>query len=149
MISEQDAYHELCAYTLAHALEDPSFIHQQVVDAYAAQRAAGESKPIAVTFALVGLYLHVERGFSGRQVQLAHMRLAREKRQWPTFLLPGAEARGSITALDVVAAAPGAARDRAIDAWCASVWQAFAEGRQKVVDIVREHGIECLFQPPG
>jgi len=89
MASEQDvydAYHELCCYTLAHG--DASFIHQHVVDAFAAQRADAQSKPIGVTMARVGLYLHVEKQFSGRQVQRAHMQLARQKRPWPAFALP-------------------------------------------------------------
>jgi hypothetical protein len=38
-IVEEDAYHELCAYTLQRG--DAAFIHQHVVDAFAAQRADG------------------------------------------------------------------------------------------------------------
>ena len=51
----RELYHELSAYTLSHP--DPSFIHQYVVDAFAAQTADENTKPIALTFALVGLYL--------------------------------------------------------------------------------------------
>jgi hypothetical protein len=47
--SNQDTYNELCCYTLSHG--DPSFIHQHVVDAYAAQTADDRSKPIGLTFA--------------------------------------------------------------------------------------------------
>ncbi|HXG53369.1 MAG TPA: DUF5946 family protein, partial [candidate division Zixibacteria bacterium] len=62
-ISEQQSYEQLQCYTLGHGgLE---FIHQHVVDAWAAQHADEQTKPIRLTFALVGLYLHVERGFSG------------------------------------------------------------------------------------
>jgi hypothetical protein len=43
MGSEQDAYNELSAYTLAH--RDPAFIHQHVVDAFAAQRADRYRRP--------------------------------------------------------------------------------------------------------
>jgi hypothetical protein len=43
----------------------PGFILQHVVDAFAVQSANTETKPIAVMFGLVGLYLHVERQFSG------------------------------------------------------------------------------------
>jgi hypothetical protein len=67
MTTPQQDYAELCGYTLTHG--DPAFIHQHVVDAFAAQQADGASKPIGVIFALVGLYLHVERQFSGRHVQ--------------------------------------------------------------------------------
>lgn len=75
--SEQHAYHELQCYTLAHG--DVEFIHQHVVDVWAAQHADETTKPIGLAFALVGLYLHVERGVSGRQVQRVHMALARRK----------------------------------------------------------------------
>ena len=134
---ERDAYNELSAYTLTH--RDPSFIHQHVVDAFAAQHADEHSKPIGVTFALVGLYLHVEKQFSGRQVQRAHMRMAQRKRTWPQFRLP--LKRGDMTAVDVMAAPEGPERDAAIHAWCASVWTAFADNRQLVADLVREFGI--------
>ena len=138
MPPDLDAYHELSAYTLGHP--DPvAFIHQHVVDAYAAQHADAQSKAIGVTFALVGLYLHLERGFTGRQVQRAHMQMARQKRQWPAFDLPAA--RGSITAIDVMAAAAGTARDRAIDEWCRSVWDSFAGCRPPVEALLREYQI--------
>jgi hypothetical protein len=131
----EDAYNELCAYTLTHG--DPAFIHQHVVDAYAAQRATSQSKPISVAFSLAGLYLHVEKGLSGRQVQRAHMQMARQKRPWPAFVLP--EDRGAVTVVDVMAAPEGVQRDKAIDQWCASVWGAFAGNRGAVVEFLRKY----------
>jgi Family of unknown function (DUF5946) len=133
----ENAYNELCAYTLTRG--DATFIHQHVVDAFAAQRATPESKPISVAFSLTGLYLHVEKGLSGRQVQLAHMKMARQKRTWPTFVLP--RDRGTITVVEVMAAPEGAQRDKAIDDWCASVWGAFAGNRGPVVELLREYDL--------
>jgi hypothetical protein len=138
--SEQDAYNEICAYTLDHARRDPSFIHQHVVDAYAAQRADAGTKPISLTFALAGLYLHVEHQISGAQVQRIHMKLARRKHQWPRFDLPAD--RGNITACDVIAVPPGPDRDRAIHAWCAAVWSTFRDSHPRVIECLREHGID-------
>lgn len=137
-ITEAEAYNELMGYTLM--LRDEAFIHQHLVDAWMAQHADETTKPIGLTFALVGLYLHVERGFSGRQVQQAHRTLGRHKRTWPRFALPAD--RGSITAVDVIAAAPGPARDRAIDAWASSTWRAFQDGRPAVAGLVTEYGID-------
>ncbi|WZO98594.1 DUF5946 family protein [Isosphaeraceae bacterium EP7] len=134
MSSEESAYHELCCYTLAHGAL--TFIHQHVVDAFAAQVADGHDKPIRLTFALVGLYLHVERGYSGRQVQLAHMALARRKRAWPVFPLP--PDRGRITAADVLAVPEGPSRDEMIHEWCACVWGEFRASRQAVEDLLKE-----------
>jgi hypothetical protein len=128
---------ELCCYTLS--LGDAAFIHQHVVDAIAVQKADAQTKPIAITFALVGLYLHVEKQVSGKQVQRIHMRLARKKRAWPKFPLP--RERGAITASDVLAVPAGPERDKAIDVWCESVWAAFRESRQLVIDLLREHQI--------
>ena len=136
-MSERDAYNELQCYTLAH--RDPAFIHQHVVDVFAAQQATAETKPIALTFALVGLYLHVEKGFTGRQVQRAHMALARHKRSWPSFSLPAD--RGPITAVDVMSTPGGRERDEAIDRWCVSVWTAFDESHEAVEGLLRQHGI--------
>jgi hypothetical protein len=135
--SEQQAYDELQCYTLARG--DQAFIHQHAVDAWAAQHADERTKPIALTFALVGLYLHLERGFTGRQVQRVHMLLARQKRSWPSFVLP--RERGAITASQVIAVPAGPQRDQAIDAWCASVWDAFCDSQRAVAALLERHGI--------
>lgn len=137
MTPEEAAYHELCAYTLT--LGDAAFLHQVVVDAWAAQRAGPVTKPIALCFALVGLHLHVDRGWTGRRVQRAHMTLARRPEPWPAFPLP--EGRGTMTTPDVLAAPPGAARDTAISRWAASVWGAFAGSRATVEALLARHGI--------
>ncbi len=133
----EHAYHELCAYTLSHG--DPAFLHQHAVDAWTAQTATPGGKPIGLTMALVGLYLHVERGFSGREVQRTHMRLARRKQTWPVWQLP--DERGALTALDVIASPPGLERDRAIHAWAAAVWQPYATNRAAVAELLRRNGV--------
>src|ERR1700722_16989784 len=84
--AENRAYEELSGYTLSHWT--PAFIHQYVVDTYAAQHVNKQSKPIAVAFSLAGLYLHNELGYPGREVQKAHMRLAKKKAHLPSFSLP-------------------------------------------------------------
>lgn len=68
------AYDEVYVYTMGR----PGFILQHVVDAFGAQTANNQSKPIGVVFSLVGLYLHVEKQFSGRQVQIVHTELVRK-----------------------------------------------------------------------
>lgn len=136
-MSVHDTYNALCAYTLGRG--DRTFIHQHVVDAFAAQHAGEGTKPIGLTFALVGLYLHVERGFSGRQVQRVHMALAKRKRVWPVFPLP--QERGRVTVFDVFAAAEGRERDTMIDLWCASVWQVYRQSHHSIVELLRQHGI--------
>ena len=140
---EQNAYHELMAWTLS--LREGGFIHQEVVDAWAAQHATEESTPISVVFALIGLYLHLEKGFSGRQVQLAHMRVAQPhgrgpgRKEWPRFPLP--KERGRITASDVIAARENE-RIQAIDRWCRSVWDAWKDSHAALAECIsRDLGI--------
>jgi len=137
MNANTSAYHDLCCYTLTHG--DPAFIHQHVVDAFAAQDARASDKPIRLTFALVGLYLHVERGFTGREAQRAHMKLGRTKREWPKLQFPAS--RGEISAATVLAAEPGTKRDELIHQWTVSVWQAFAANRPAIERLLQEHGI--------
>ncbi len=93
--------------TLGHG--DPYFIHQLLVDAYAAQHATAASKPITTAFALVGLYLFAERGFTGGEVQRAHRALAARPRSWPRFDPP--QSRGTLTVAEVLAAPAGEGRD--------------------------------------
>jgi Family of unknown function (DUF5946) len=135
MDAARAAYDEVYAYTMGR----PGFILQHVVDAFAVQTANDRSKPIGVVFGLVGLYLRVEKQFSGHRVQKAHIQLGRRRREWPRVLLP--EERGSVTVADVLVAPPGPERDRAIDDWCRSVWTAFSGNRQMIVALLREYQI--------
>jgi hypothetical protein len=128
-------YDELYTYTMGR----PNFILQHVVDANIAQTASAASKPIGVIFGLAGLYLHLERGFTGAQVQRAHTTLAARKRQWPAIALP--EQRGAITPHDVMAVPAGAERDAAIDRWCQSVWNEFQNSRDTIIGLLQEYHI--------
>lgn len=136
-MTPREAYDQVCFYTLAHG--GPAFIHQYVVDAFAAQSADSATKPVALTMALVGLHLHNDRGWDGRKVQEAHMKLAKSKRAWPTWFLP--EERGALGPADVLKAAEGPERDRAIDARSKSVWQEFAMNRASVTALLTGSGV--------
>lgn len=129
------AYNEVYVYTMGR----PGFILQHVVDAFAVQTVSDDSKPIGLVFGLVGLYLRVEKQFSGRQVQRVHMELGRRKREWPRVYVP--EDRGSMTVADVLAASAGPERDTAIDNWCRSVWTAFGANRETIIALLREYQI--------
>lgn len=129
------AYDEVYLYTMGR----PGFILQHVADAFAVQRVNDDSKPMGLVFGLVGLYLHVEKQFSGRQVQSVHMELGRRKREWPGVYVP--EDRGSMTVADVLAASAGPERDAAIDNWCRSVWTAFGANRETIIALLREYQI--------
>ena len=138
MNETEDAYHELYAYTMGR----PGFILQHVVDANMAQkldRNSPEFKPIGAVFALVGLYLHVEKGFTGFQVQQAHQVLGQRKREWPAIFLP--DKRGELTPKDVIAAPAVPDRDAAIDRWCEAVWAEFSRNRDAIAQLLQEYKI--------
>ena len=134
MPTDQEIYDELSLYTLG--LRDKAFLHQNIVDAYAAQHVDEQTKPIRTVFALIGLYLTLEKGFTGRQVQQMHMRLAQQRKQWPKLSPP--QATASITVADVLAAAPGEARDHAVREWCAAVWQTWEPHRRLIIDLAQD-----------
>ena len=119
---------ELAYYTLAHG--DPKFIHQHLVDAYGAQHVRPSKSTIGAAFALAGLYLAVERGFTGRQVQKMHMLMANRSKEWPRFTPPPDV--GPTTVADVLAVEAGPARDQELMSWCRSVWKAWAVNQQRV-----------------
>lgn len=119
---------ELSFHTLGHGGAD--FIHQLLVDAYAAQHATLASKPITTAFALIGLFLFAERGFTGKEVQRAHMALARRPRSWPRFEPP--QSRGALTVADVAAVPAGEGRDAILKLWAKSVWSAWGKDHARV-----------------
>jgi len=124
---------DLSYYTLAHG--DSKFIHQHLVDAYGAQHVRHSPSTIGAAFALAGLYLAVERGFTGRQVQKMHILMARTSKRWPRFDPPADV--GPLTVADVRAVAPGPARDERLMQWCASVWSAWSSEHGRVREMAR------------
>ena len=81
-------------------------------------------------------YIFLEQG-SGAGFR-SHTRNSRRSARAP-IQLP--QPRGSITAIDVIAAPAGPERDAAIDRWCETVWKAFSDSRDVIVRLVAENGI--------
>lgn len=137
MPSLQAQFDGLSYYTLSHPSSD--FIHQYIVDAFAAQTADKETKPIKITFALLGLYLFLQKNYTGRQVQLAHMEIAKVKGRvvWPKIILP--EDRGAITVTDVLHIPPGRKRDNMIKKWCESIWDSYSESHREIIEFLQKY----------
>lgn len=133
-MDKQALYNELAFYTLAHP--GAEFIHQHVVDAFAAQNANENTKWITIYFALVGLYLFVEKGYSGKEVQLEHIRLSRQKKEFLPFELP--QHRGNFTIEDVLLKQQGIERDQAIEIWCKEVWGAYAPCKSYILEYLEK-----------
>lgn len=139
-------YLGLTAYHLSRS--DPEFIHQVAVDAYGAQHAGEATRPVTVAFALIGLYLAVERGYTGRRVQLAHTALAKQRIDWPRLHRP--ERRASLTVQDVLKARPGEERDQTLMKWAACVWRVWEEEHEWVRRVSREFlHVEAQVIPTG
>jgi hypothetical protein len=119
---------ELAAYHLSR--NDPTFIHQLAVDAYGAQHSGGVTRNITTAYALIGLYLAIEHRYTGRQVQRAHMLLAKKRIAWPRLDPP--ESPGALTVQDVLQADPGHERDAMLMKWAQSVWLAWEKTHEWV-----------------
>ncbi len=119
----------LCGFTLSN--NDEQFIHQLIVDAYGAQHAGGCTKNITVIFALIGLCLVVEYNYTGRQVQLVHMKVPKQK--WPPLELPYKKAL--ITVKDVLEAPTYLQKEILIYKWVRSVLDSWAEQHNYICKI--------------
>jgi hypothetical protein len=117
------AFSDLACYTVAK--RDPAFIHQHAVDAYEAQHAGGATRTITVAFGLIGLYLALEKGYTGRQVQQAHIQIAKIRKDWPRLEPPGQPAK--LTVVDVLQAGTDTEKDAMILEWAAAVWESWAD----------------------
>ncbi|SFO54594.1 hypothetical protein SAMN04488519_10833 [Algoriphagus ornithinivorans] len=133
--NKEEDFNELSFYTLSH--KDPSFIHQHIVDAYGAQIADETTKEIRTIFSLVGLYLYLEKGYTGREVQGFHILMSKNKIKWPKIDFP--KNRGEINVSDVLTVKSGFERDKMIRNWCLSIWGEYRESRNLIVEIVEKY----------
>ena len=128
-------YWDLSAFTLS--LQDSDFIHQLVVDAYAAQHTGTATKPITTAFSLFGLYLTFEQGYTGREVQLAHIKLGKRRVRWLKFDTPPATA--ALTVRDALQKiAPGNYREP-ITNWGKAVWDLWLPEHRRVKGLLETY----------
>ena len=121
-------YSDLLCYTVGK--QDKEFIHQHAVDAYAAQHAGGPTRNITIAFGLIGLYLALEKGYTGKDVQRAHMQIAKRQKVWPR-LEPPLQPAG-ITVMDILKVQDGPEKDAMIRQWMAAVWESWADRQEWV-----------------
>ncbi len=127
MTIDSKLFEELSFYTLSHSDSD-YFIHQLIVDAFTAQTADKDSKKISLVFSLIGLYLLIEKKYTGKQIQQAHIALSNFKNYIPEIKLP--ENRGEFTISDVLNNELN--RDEMIKKWCFSVWYAYKSSKEEI-----------------
>lgn len=131
--SDQALFDELSFYTLARPRSE--FVHQLAIDTFTAQHASEATKPMSLVFAVLGLYLHSERGFTGLQIQRVHMNLAPRRLAWPLLQLPARHA--DLTVADMLATEPGTERDAMIRRWCVAEWQFWTESRAAIAQMLK------------
>jgi len=127
MTTDSKLFEELSFYTLSHSDSD-YFIHQLIVDAFTAQTAYKDTKKISLIFSLVGLYLLIEKNYTGKQIQQAHTVLSNYKDYLPEIKLP--ENRGEITISEVLKSELN--RDEMIKKWCSSVWKEYESSKEEI-----------------
>jgi hypothetical protein len=128
-------YGEVIGYELAHVAELGLF-HQLMVDTYAAQHAGGRASALNVAFAVIGLYLALEMGWSGDRVRDAHRFLANRFRTWPS-LEPPPDGAG-LTVIDVAMAGSAQEHGERIEAWALSVWRRWQPLHGAVAELISE-----------
>lgn len=92
--------------------------------------------PITVISGLIGLYLALARGYTGREVQRAR---TRKVKAGNTFTLPDPTGRSAaLTAIDVLQAGTKEDKDIMIRIWMSAVWESWADRRQWV-RVIADH----------
>jgi len=109
---------------------------QHAVDAYEPQHAGGKTRSITAVFGLIGLYLALETGYTGRQVQLAHMKIASRRKDWPRLEPPAR--RAELTVMDVLRAETDADKERMLMSWAGSVWGIWEDRQPWIREITQK-----------
>lgn len=135
MSISQEKYNELSIYTLS--LNNKEFIHQHIVDAFTAQNADGNIKNITLFFAVIGLYLYIEKGFNGKEIQDLHTKIANSKKELPKLKIP--KEKASITVSEVLEARPGIERNEKIKEWSRSVWKIFKNQKDIIENFLKKY----------
>ena len=124
---------EVAAHEAAHVAA-LGRLHQLTVDTYAAQHAGGSAARIGVAFAVIGLRLSLDEGWSGEEVRDAHQYLGANFKAWPEFAQPAE--RTWMTVYDVALATSPDERARLVHRWAAEVWAAWEPVREDVVTLL-------------
>jgi len=133
-LKNQKEYDQLSTYTQSH--KSPSFIHQHIVDAFYAQTANEETKNISLIFSLVGLYLYIEKNYTGLAIQKAHMNLAKARKNWPKLDLPNF--RGKITGKDISLAKTIEEYNKLVNKWAIEVYKTWEKYHKLISNISRD-----------
>ena len=128
----RQVYGEIVSYTALNQVQLGVW-HEICVDAYRARHIGPETAPLGITFALNGLYLVYERGFTGLQAREAHSYLANQFDEWPRFEPPAKV--GDVTAFEVALASDPDEHIDVLRRWGRSVWDAWEYAHDAVGEL--------------
>jgi Family of unknown function (DUF5946) len=131
-----ELYGEVLGFEHQH-LAEVGRSHQLLVDTYTAQHVGPNAAAITGAFALVGLYLALERGWSGLEVRDAHQALANRYRDWPRFA-GAARAQAAVTVEDLALAATTSQYAETLHRWARAVWASWRDEHGLVRALVGE-----------
>jgi hypothetical protein len=128
-------YGEVLGYEYGHMAKVGRW-HQLLVDTYAAQHAGDRSPAIATAFALIGLCLTLDHGWSGIDVRDIHQQLASRYRDWPSFSRPPGQVDTTIQ--DLALAGSPADYAAILQRWAGAVWAWWREEHRRVEALLGE-----------
>jgi len=105
-------------------------LHQLTEDAYAAQHAGLRVPAIGMAFALIGLHLALDEGWTGTAIRAAHQYLAAHYKDWPQFAAPAEPA--ALTVAHVAGSPTPEEHASRVGAWAASVWESWSAEHRAV-----------------
>jgi len=118
-----ELYMTVVGHELSH-IPQLGALHQLTEDAYSAQHAGARVPAIGMAFALIGLHLALDDGWSGNAVRAAHQFLAARHNEWPHFEPPSTPA--SLTIAHVAGSPTPEEHASRVRAWSASVWESWS-----------------------
>ena len=122
-------YMTVVGHELTHAPQLGG-LHQLSVDAYGAQHTGPQVPAMRTAFALIGLHLALDAGWSGNAVRAAHQYLAAQPRDWPHFATP--QTRAALTIAHVARSQTPEEHATRVRAWAASVWDSWSTAHEAV-----------------
>ena len=131
------AYLELSAYNAERARWD--FLHQEAVDAYAAQHPVRQPSRSASGLRSSGCTLPSIKDEPVGRFQRARMRLGRHKHAWPRLRAPS-DLRCT-TVGEVIRHSPCGDRDAAIVRRAGDVWSVWADSHDLIAELCTDRGL--------
>ncbi|MGB7859193.1 MAG: DUF5946 family protein, partial [Acidimicrobiia bacterium] len=102
---------------------------------------------LGVAFALIGLRLSLDDGWSGNQVRDVHRSLAAMALDWPEFAVP--EQPATMTIFDVALADSEEAHADLVTRWAGAVWASWRARHDDIETLISQYLPRGITTRPG